>query len=300
MASATGKLRCDLFLYVCSKMPKCPQCKCWTKKHQRCKVRSCKHSPCCHHHIDKADTEYFGSFTKDKHFVDDKLRLQIKKSTIPRAGYGLFTKDEIKENKRAFGIYSGVELKESEIGSDYSLQCGPQKRTFDAENMDTWESSPFRFMNMKRRASDNNVRFIDGAPQEQKGVYDYTENGTRKRKTNRRTGCKLRAEKNIPAGGELFAFYGKDYKLPGTQRWECDSCGKAYTHRGWLARHMSDKHPARQRREQSGRIRSKTKARKLKKSKQPVPANTWACTTCGKLYKHKGSRTRHIKQKHSQ
>jgi len=60
----------------------CEQCNGTTKTGNRCKLKTCKFSPFCHHHT----------------------KVEVRQSNIPNAGRGLFAKEDIRQNE-VFGNY---------------------------------------------------------------------------------------------------------------------------------------------------------------------------------------------------
>lgn len=166
--------------------PKCQRCKCRTKRGVRCKLRTCKNLPCCHHHINTAP------------IVDARLRmgLFVKKSGIRGAGYGLFTRNRIPKNA-IIGQYTGHRVRADSHGH-YVLQCGRgrQAQTVDAVNMDAINSSALRYANTARGSGRVNNARIAGPVSGHVG------------------GCNIRASRNIPANREILLAYGPGYRLP--------------------------------------------------------------------------------------
>jgi hypothetical protein len=142
------------------------QCIANTGKNQRCKKKTAK-SPYCFIHLNKVE------------------HLQIKKSTIPDAGLGLFATDPgFKKDKRVVEYTGKVYSKP--VKGPYVLEVNKHKY-IDARRT---SSSAARFANDQMVTAKNNSKFaID-------------------RKNNT---VSLKAVKKIKPGAEITVSYGKDY-----------------------------------------------------------------------------------------
>jgi hypothetical protein len=154
---------------------KCDRCTGITKTGQVCKLRTCIRLPYCFIHARKI------------------LYLEVKSSTIPNGGCGLFTtKDRSKNDKIA--EYIGESLSVSEYKTRYPHENG--KYVLQIKKGLYSNAKCIRgiaaMANTKKNKSDCNAFF---------SVSFKT--GT----------ASLKLSKNIKQGDEIFVYYGKEYKL---------------------------------------------------------------------------------------
>lgn len=126
--------------------------------------------------------------------TDSKLGVQVKKSTLPNAGQGLFATEEIKANKRIIE-YTGKRRKTEPQNTDYTFAVknrGGAVRYIDSA--DPSRSSVARYVNACRSGQrcQNNAVF-------------------RTQHVNGKGKIILRSKKKIKKNREIFASYGKDY-----------------------------------------------------------------------------------------
>jgi SET domain-containing protein len=154
----------------------CVKCSATTKTGKRCSRTTCKYFKFCYQHAKSI------------------LGLQIKKSTIPNTGQGLFTLKEIKKNED-ITEYNGVKMTVEEANrkeeSGYALLIN-KDTVIDGKST---QSCLGRYANMcrslnKPHCKGNNARFVIN--QKTKKVV-------------------LRATKKIKIGEEIFVSYGRSY-----------------------------------------------------------------------------------------
>jgi hypothetical protein len=147
----------------------CNRCEADTKGGNQCRVRTCKVGPKCWIHTKSQDG------------------LQVKPSTIPGAGLGLFTTKDF-GNNRYIDVYRGRDVSQYHLDHPdafmpYTIchgnQCTDAKRT---------NSCPARYINDKRGTNRQyNVRFTNAYP------------------------VRVKTIRAIPAGRELLVNYGRNY-----------------------------------------------------------------------------------------
>ena len=147
----------------------CAQCTAITSKGTRCKRKVCIGKPECSLH------------RKD---------LQIKKSTIPNAGKGLFAKRDFKKNE-VIGKYTGERVTAKQLQdrcgystAPYGLQVG--NRIFDS----ACDRGIMSLANAKREMANANAKIVN------KGTD---------------SGANVRATKSIKKGDEIYVHYGSTY-----------------------------------------------------------------------------------------
>ena len=129
-----------------------------------------------------------------------ELHLQIKKSTIPNAGIGLFAIDKSKGNGE-------VVFKKSQKICDYNGEVISLNR-LNARYGDT--TAPYAIALNKNKYEDGAIN---------RGIGTVVNHSSNKSKVNCRFSIKrdntaeIIATKNIKNGAELFVDYGDDYKL---------------------------------------------------------------------------------------
>lgn len=136
---------------------------------------------------------HYPIFTGNIHFMVQQKDLVIKKSTLPGAGKGLFTRRFIPKGTR-IAEYKGKittwkEVQHDEGGNAYIYYVN-RNHVIDAGR---------RKKSLARYANDA------GGLQKVKGITNntvYTEEGLR---------VFLEAKKDIPAGGEILVSYGREY-----------------------------------------------------------------------------------------
>jgi len=144
----------------------CEQCKGVTKAGLRCKLKTCKFSPFCHHHT----------------------KVEVRESTIPNAGRGLFAKKRI-NNKEKFGNY----------------KLGTQKMTQDQYDNKYPNDEATHVAKVRSYYYDaiNPRKSIAGMAN--------TERGGRNNSKINNNGM-LVATKNIAQDSEIFLAYGRSYR----------------------------------------------------------------------------------------
>lgn len=159
----------------------CVRCQAKTKDDSQCKRRTCKYSKYCFQHT-KALTG-----------------LQIKKSSIPRAGMGLWTTKDIPANA-TITQYGGelIDLEEEERrDSGYGVQVLP-KQNLVRDGRST-QSGLGRWINQCRQQNRVN-------PPHCRNNAKFSVN-TKKKSVS----IKTLKDKSIPAGSEIFIGYGQGY-----------------------------------------------------------------------------------------
>lgn len=155
---------------------------CRAKKHDgsRCRMRTCRQYPYCWIHL------------------KSKEKLQVKASTIPNAGKGLFYvgKTPFAANKKIVD-YSAKQIDDTQrdLDAKYVLKVG-ERRYLDSEDPSNFVG---RYINDPRGSGNNaNTRFGRGSR-----IYD---------KEDRKT-FPIYSTKTIEPGSELFVNYGSTYDL---------------------------------------------------------------------------------------
>ena len=160
----------------------CLQCSALKKNGQRCSLNTCVQFPYCWIHLKSID------------------KLQIKKSTVPNAGKGLFYvgKTDLKPKVRVT-LYSSKEITRKDIEGDYVLQVS-SKQFLDGKDKSNFVG---RYINsMKGTGKQPNVRFGTGYRISKKTVNGET-----------RYTIPIVTIKKIKPNTELLLDYGKDYRL---------------------------------------------------------------------------------------
>lgn len=159
----------------------CKRCAFVKRDRQRCKRNTCKYADMCWQHT---------RITKG---------LEVKRSTVPGAGLGLFTTRDIPRTRRGVdvGIYKGNDISKTEYDASdgqYGIQINPTT-VRDARST---QSSIMRYANMCRvsdrpHCTQNNARYVH----DRRGQHTI----------------KIRTLPNTPvrAGSEIFVSYGRDY-----------------------------------------------------------------------------------------
>lgn len=119
-------------------------------------------------------------------------QLEVKKSTIPGAGQGLFTKILIEKGTRIVE-YKGRLTKWKEVENDYKNGYIYSINARDVIDAKTYKKALGRYANdacgiVKKKGIPNNSRYVSD------GLKIYIE-----------------AIKDIPAGSEILVAYGKEY-----------------------------------------------------------------------------------------
>ena len=152
----------------------CPQCKAMTKFGVRCKNTTCRQYPYCWTHLKSID------------------KLQVKNSTVPNAGKGLFYvgKKKFPKGKKIVDYSAKTITNRENPNSDYVLKVG------DGRYLDSKDTSNYvgRYINDGR--GNNNVRFT-------KGSKIFTKN-------NRKV-IPIYSTKVIKPNTELKLNYGRTY-----------------------------------------------------------------------------------------
>lgn len=154
-------------------MVHCKQCQHNTVFGQRCKRRVCKGFYCWQH-----STKTLG--------------LRVKKSTIPDAGFGLFTTRDFKKNHK-IGDYSGTRMTKQEVDKKYNgtaeyVICD-RDRCIDGSDPN---SSFVRYINRSERNKQPNA------------IY---------KNMNNNHNISVRTTKRISKGSEIFTRYGRTFHL---------------------------------------------------------------------------------------
>lgn len=162
----------------------CLQCSGITKSGSRCSLNTCARFPYCWIHLRSID------------------KLQIKPSTIPNAGKGLFYvgKKNFPANKR-ITTYSAKEVQKSkdDVNGDYVLQVS-KNQFLDGADVSNYVG---RYINSaKDSGSASNVRFSAS-----RRISKQTVNG------ETRFTYPIMSRRVIKPGSELLLHYGKDYNL---------------------------------------------------------------------------------------
>ena len=153
----------------------CERCIAETKNGNRCKKTTCRQYPYCWIHLKSIDG------------------LQVKRSTFPEFGQGLFaTREHLRNTKLTH--YSAKEVSNfRDPTSEYVLQIG-KKRFINSKDPSNYVG---RYINDSRGTNKQpNARFSRG--------YNIT------RKHNRHT-VPIYSSKKINKGDELFISYGKQF-----------------------------------------------------------------------------------------
>ena len=156
----------------------CVKCSATNKNGKRCSRTTCKYAKYCHQHAKII------------------LGLQVKKSTIPNTGQGLFTLKEIKKHED-ITEYSGEKLTVEEANrkpeSGYGLLIN-KDTVIDGKSTQSSlgrYANDCRSVNVKAKyCKNNNARFVIN---------------------HKNKKVMLRATKKIPAGSEIFVSYGRSY-----------------------------------------------------------------------------------------
>lgn len=169
----------------------CTQCKCIARTTGRqCRNKTCKFIPCCWMHTDAGRAD-------QNRVLDAQLvkGLYIKKSTIPGAGCGLFTRHRIRKGS-LIGLYTGKPQRLALPGAHYAIQCAGGKTIFDAQAQNAVENSALRYANRGTRLHPNNAKI---------GAERAGQSGQR--------GCRIVTKRPIPANGEILLAYGSSYRM---------------------------------------------------------------------------------------
>ena len=143
---------------------------------QRCKRRTAK-GPLCYAHL--ASTK----------------QLKIKKSGIPRTGFGLFTLKDIRKNQ-VIAPYGGIKITTARpYSGPYVLEIANNKY-LDAD---------------PKKSNDSIGGYCNNCRALNKRAHQCPGNNTKFSPNQNRTSANLKASKNIKAGSELFASYGRKY-----------------------------------------------------------------------------------------
>lgn len=164
-ANKTSEVKCNL---------QCQRCSAMNKNGKQCERNTCKQLPYCYQHS------------------KIKLGVEIKQSTIPKSGFGLFALRPFRK-KEIIAPYEGLTRDQSQADKMYGT----------AKN----DVAPY----MVKTAQD---QFRDSACK--RGVASFSNNQPGKNnsslainQTNKTVN--LKATKNISKGAEIFAAYGKHY-----------------------------------------------------------------------------------------
>ena len=157
----------------------CHRCEATNKNGSRCKKNTCKMLPTCHIH----SKSLYG--------------VEVKTSTIPRGGLGLFACKEFK-NEDIIAPYTGELLTKRQLDDRYGR-----------ENKDG-DYAPYAV-----KMSEN--KYMDCACE--RGIASYananpSHNNSRFSVSNTANTVNLKATKRIRAGQEIFVSYGKNYFKP--------------------------------------------------------------------------------------
>lgn len=147
----------------------CPQCNAVAKSTGgRCRLHTCKYFPRCHFHTD----------------------VEVKKSNIPNAGSGLFTKHAVKENQIISSFAVGTEpLSEAAFVKKY-----PTKRAHYVAQI-----GPV---------------FYDASNKKKSVVGNINRPPKGKRANAKLTGAgNVKMKQNLPPGREIYMAYQNSFKL---------------------------------------------------------------------------------------
>jgi hypothetical protein len=155
----------------------CKRCTATAKSGRRCKRRTCKYADMCFQH------------------TEQKKGLKIKKSTIPRAGMGLFTTKPIGANAR-IAKYGGPLVPRAQFeaaDSKYGLTV-TNALVMDGSSTQSglgrWANDCRRTNRENKECKDNNARLVVA---------------------NDRTASLKAGRRPIPAGSEIMVAYGANY-----------------------------------------------------------------------------------------
>ena len=157
----------------------CARCAAEKPNGERCKLRTCKYAKYCWIHTKK------------------KEGVSIKRSGVEGGGQGLYTAREFKKNDR-IGIYSGKRVSRKAYAARPNGRYG-----FTAPNGG--------FIIDARSTQSGNMRYVNSCRRQDKAAgrcRGNNVNSVQDRSTNQ---IKYTANKNIPAGEELFVSYGAGY-----------------------------------------------------------------------------------------
>jgi SET domain-containing protein len=158
----------------------CHRCEAINKNGARCKKNTCKMLPTCHIHA----RSLYG--------------LQVKTSTIPESGLGLFARKEFQKNE-LIAPYNGQLLTKHELDARY----GSEDKAGDF--------APYA-VQMSRD------KYMDCACERGIGSYanahNSRNNNSRYAIQNTNNTVVLRATKKIREGQEIFVSYGRNYFKP--------------------------------------------------------------------------------------
>lgn len=161
---------------------RCVQCSATSKSGARCKLNTCMQFPYCWVHLKSID------------------KLQVKDSTVPNSGKGLFYvgKKDFPAKKR-ITLYSSQKLGREKVEGDYVLEVS-SKQFIDAKDKLNYVG---RYINSIHSTGKRpNVRFGTGSVVTKKTVaggarYTYP----------------IISSKRIKPNTELFLSYGKSYRF---------------------------------------------------------------------------------------
>ena len=147
----------------------CEQCTAVTSKGTRCKRQVCIGKPVCSLH------------RKD---------LQVKKSSIPNSGKGLFAKRDYKKNE-VIGQYTGERLTAKQLQDRYGYSTAPYALQVGSMIIDAACSRGIMSLaNAKKQKANTNAKLVNKSTS---------------------AGVNVRATRKIKKGKEIFLHYGNDY-----------------------------------------------------------------------------------------
>ena len=136
-------------------------------------------------------------------YNNTELLLDVRTSTIPNSGRGLFSREKIIKAGQLIGYYDGEIIDDENLVSDYSFQLD-----------ETWFVDGLHFP----RCYIAMVNDPHGTDFEENCIFEleiYDQTTNKKLRPNKRR-IYLLALRDIHKGEELFASYGEDY-------WTCES-----------------------------------------------------------------------------
>jgi len=161
-----------------STLRECVQCEAKTKSGRRCKRRTCTTPAMCYQHTD----------------IKDGLR--VKKSTIPKAGKGLFATKRFRRGAK-IANYTGVIKNRQAYEKDPTHGFGLALNRREVIDARSTQAGIARYANDCRR-SNKRARNCKG------------NNARLSTNTRAKTGS-IKALKTIKPGSEIFVNYGRDY-----------------------------------------------------------------------------------------